>query len=166
MLWKTLALEPLQWVMYVVVEPLQWVIMGHKDSWWWWSNTVPFDKAVVLELLHLISMHMRTGRIGLFNGIMYFNYLYYKVALFFFFYHFELYGEKQGLSKFNLLTDTRKLKSYNYLNLPSSLIWEEQCCHLSSFGLEHLDTLIFCCDFGCFLSILGNLKIFMQLTFG
>jgi len=22
----------------VVVEPLRWVIMGHKDSWWWWSK--------------------------------------------------------------------------------------------------------------------------------
>jgi hypothetical protein len=148
----------------VVVEPLQWVIIGHKDSWWCWSNT--FDKAVVLELLQLISMHLRTGNIGLFNGVMYFNWLYYIVAFSVFYFHFELYGEKQGLSKFNLLTDTRKLKSYNYLNLPSSLLWEEQCCHLSSLGLEHLDTLIYCFDFGYLLSILGNLKIFMQLTFG
>jgi len=66
---------------------------------------------------------MRTGSIGLYNGIMYFNYLYYKVAFsVVFFFHFELYGEKQGLSKFNFLTDTRKLKSYNYFNLPSRLI--------------------------------------------
>jgi len=29
-----------------------------------------------------------------------------------------------------------------------------------------MEILIFCFDFGSFLSILGNLKIFMQLTFG
>ena len=87
-------------------------------------------------------------------------------SLFCVFFYFELYGEKQGLSKLNLLTDTRKLKSYNYLNLPNSLMHEEQCCHLSSFGLEHLEALNFCFDFGCFLSVLGNLKIFMQMTFG
>lgn len=58
-------------------------------------------------------------------------------------FYFELYDEKQGFSKLNLLTDTRKLKSYNYLISPNSFMHEEQCWHLSSFGLEHLETLIF-----------------------
>jgi len=53
------------------------------------QHSVPFDKAVVLELLHLTSMHMHTGSIGLFNGALCFNYLYYKVAFSVFFY-FEL----------------------------------------------------------------------------
>jgi hypothetical protein len=44
------------------------------------QHSVPFDKAVVLELLHLTSMHMHTGSIGLFNDALCFNYLYYKVA--------------------------------------------------------------------------------------
>ena len=44
------------------------------------QHSVPFDMSVVLELLHMISTHMRTGSIGLFNGVLYFNYLYYKVA--------------------------------------------------------------------------------------
>jgi hypothetical protein len=87
------------------------------------QHSVPFGKAVVLELLHLISMYMHTGSIGLFNGILYFNYLYYKVAFSMCVcFILSCMVKKQGLSKFNLLTDTRKLKSYNYLNLPNSLM--------------------------------------------
>lgn len=45
------------------------------------QHSVPFDKSVLLrELLHMISTRLRTGSIGLFNGVLYFNYLYYKVA--------------------------------------------------------------------------------------
>jgi len=74
------------------------------------QHFVPFGKAAVLELLHLISMYMHTGSTGLFNplnaelipichllallgadhilhvsrirvnGVLYFNYLYYKVS--------------------------------------------------------------------------------------
>lgn len=77
------------------------------------QHSVPFDKAVVLELLHLTSMHMHTGSIGLFNGALCFNYLYYKAAFSVFFFI---------LSCMYFLTDTRKLKSYNYFNLPNSLM--------------------------------------------
>ena len=57
------------------------------------QHSVPFDKAVVLELLHLISMHMHTESIGLFSGVLYFKYLCYKVVFsvcvcFFFFLSF------------------------------------------------------------------------------
>lgn len=49
------------------------------------QHFVPSDMTVILELLHLISMHIHTGSIGLFNGVLYFNCLCYKVAFSVFF---------------------------------------------------------------------------------